>query len=237
MSAPFVLLVAAVTTGVLSGCDASPGQVGSGSGGELRQVTVVGSGEGRGAPDTLNVRASVEAVAPDVTGAMNQTSERVQAVINALVDAGVDRDDISTTNVSLQPQFANDGNTITGYRASNAFEVKIRQVDAASPALALIISSGGNSTRINNVSYTIEDDSQLVRDARARAFDDARERAEQYAELSGLKLGKVVSISESSETQAPPTPMPRAEMAAAPVPLEPGQQTVQFSVTVVWELT
>jgi uncharacterized protein YggE len=76
-----------------------------------------------------------------------------------------------------------------------------------------------------------------VKDARARAFTDAKDRAEQYAQLSGLTLGSVISISEVAGTQ-PPVPMQRdAEMAmAAPVPVEPGQQTVGFSVTVIWEL-
>ena len=77
-----------------------------------------------------------------------------------------------------------------------------------------------------------------MKDARTRAFDDAKDRAEQYAQLSGLTLGKVISISESAGHDAavpPPTPMPRAAMEA--VPLEPGQQSVGFSVTVIWELT
>jgi uncharacterized protein YggE len=169
---------------------------------------------------------------------MNQTSDRQQAVINALEGAGIDRKDISTTQVSLQPQFAGgDGTAIIGYRASNSVDVKIRKLDAASQALALIVSTGGDATRINSVNYSIQDDSQLVRDARSRAFNDARDRAEQYAQLSGLKLGKVISISESGGA-TPPTPLPStrgAEMAA--VPLEPGQQTVGFGVTVIWELT
>jgi uncharacterized protein YggE len=74
----------------------------------------------------------------------------------------------------------------------------------------------------------------LIRDARARAFEDAKTRAEQYAELSGLDLGNVISISESPGS-TPPTPMPRGEVAMA-VPLEPGRQTVGFTVTVIWEL-
>jgi uncharacterized protein len=98
--------------------------------------------------------------------------------------------------------------------------------------LALIVSTGGDATRIRSVSYSIADDSQLVKDARARAFQDAKNRADQYAQLSGLQLGKVLSISEASGSGAPPAPR---GMAAA-VPLEPGQQTVSFSVTVVWEL-
>jgi uncharacterized protein len=234
-----LVLAAAALAIVLSACDASSGPVTTDEG-EARQVTVVGAGEVQGTPDTLNVNASIEFVAPDVTGAMNQTSDRQQAVINALVDAGVDRKDINTSQVSLQPQFTGGGDnpqTIVGYRASNSIDVKIRQLDAASQALALIVSSGGDATRINNVNYSIEDDSQLVQDARARAFNDAKDRAEQYAQLSNMSLGSVISISEVTGTP-PPSPLPSmrgAEMAA--VPLEPGQQTVGFSVTVVWELT
>ena len=233
-----VLSAAGLVVAGLSGCDAT-----SSSGPSItpdantRQVTVVGSGE-QGTPDTLNANVSIEFNAPDVTSAMNQTSDRQQAVINALVNSGVDRRDISTTNVSLQPQFGGGDNpTIIGYRASNSIAVKIRKLDAASQALALIVSTGGDATRINSVNYSIEDDSQLLKDARSRAFDDAKDRAAQYAQLSGLTLGDVISISESAGTTPipPPTPMPRAAMEA--VPLEPGQQSVDFSVTVIWELT
>jgi uncharacterized protein len=116
--------------------------------------------------------------------------------------------------------------------------VKIRKLDSASQALSSIVSTGGDATRINSVNYSIDDDSQLVKDARGRAFNDAKDRAQQYAQLSGLDLGRVISITESGGA-TPPTPLPStrsgAEMAA--VPLEPGQQTVSFSVTVIWELT
>ena len=120
-----VLAAAGLVVAGLSGCDAT-----SRSGPSIiptadpdtRQVTVVGSGEVQGTPDTLNANVSIEFTAPDVTAAMNQTSDRQQAVINALVNSGIDRSDISTTNVSLQPQYggAGDNPTITGYRASNS---------------------------------------------------------------------------------------------------------------------
>lgn len=221
-----------------AGCDAAPG----GAGADLpRQVTVVGSGEVQGVPDTLTTEAGIEFIAGDVTSAMNQTSERQQAVIDALLDAGVDRKDISTTGVSLQPQYGGSesggSSSITGYRAGNTIRVKVER-DSASQVLAVIVRAGGDATRINGVSYSIEDDSQLVRDARERAFNDAKDRAEQYAHLSGLHLGRVISISEVAGGTPPPTPVgmpaPRA-MAAAP-PMEPGQQTVGFSVTATWEL-
>ena len=225
-------LLACAATGLtvaalLSGCDSAP-PVHAGA----RQVTVVGSGQVQGVPDTLTADVAIEAVAPDVTAAMNQASERQQSVIGALTTGGIPAADISTTEVSLQPQYG-DNSAITGYRASNAIRVTIRKLDSASAALTAIVNAGGNNTRINSVRYSIEDDSTLVADARARAFNDARNRAQQYAELSGLSLGKIISISETAGGSAPPPP--RA-MASA-VPLQPGQQTVSFAVTAVWELT
>ena len=227
------LAAAGVSVAALAGCDSSAGPVGQ----NPRQVTVVGSGEVQGVPDTLTADVAIEFVAPDVTTAMNQTNDRQQAVINALTGAGIDSKDISTTQVSLQPQYA-DNSVIAGYRASNAIQVKIRKLDKASPALAAIVGAGGDAARINSVSYSIEDDSKLVRDARARAFADAKDRAGQYAELSGLSLGKVISISEApfGSPPPPPVPMPRGGAMASTVPLQPGEQTVGFTVTAAWEL-
>ena len=217
----------------VSGCDSHHPAPGA----NPRQLTVVGSGHVQGVPDTLTADVGIEFTASDVTAAMNQTNDRQQAVINALVGAGMDRKDIATATVTLQPQYNNaEPASITGYRAANALRVKIHPADSASQMLSLIVSTGGDATRIGSVSYSIADDSQPVKDARARAFNDAKGRADQYAQLSGLRLGRVLSISETSGsppvTGRPPAP-PRA-MAA--VPLEPGEQTVSFSVTAVWEL-
>ncbi|WP_099251331.1 SIMPL domain-containing protein [Mycobacterium sp. shizuoka-1] len=221
---------------VLTGCDSAPaGPVGA----NPRQVTVIGDGEVQGVPDTLTADVAVEAAAADVTAAMNQANDRQNSVLNALNASGIDAKDISTTGVSLQPQYG-DNSLITGYRASNSIQIKIRKLDTASQVLANVVSAGGDATRINSVSYSIEDDSKLVTDARARAFNDAKQRAQQYAELSGLSLGKIISISEAPGGTPPPPPVPmpapRGAMASA-VPLSPGQQTVSFSVTAVWELS
>ncbi|GFG66039.1 SIMPL domain-containing protein [Mycobacterium kubicae] len=233
---PAILAIAGVSIALLSACDshsaASPGP-------NPRQVTVFGSGQVQGVPDTLTADVGIESTAGDATSAMNQTNDRQQAVINALVGAGLERKDIRTTQVTLQPQYNTPGPTgaatITGYRANNAIEVKIHPTDAASRLLGLIVSTGGDATRIASVHYSIVDDSQLVKDARARAFEDAKNRAQQYAQLSGLGLGKVLSISEAAGA-TPATGPPEQAPRASAVPLEPGQQTVSFSVTAVWEL-
>jgi hypothetical protein len=225
-------VAAAMLAAGLTGCDANTGPVAT----SPRQVTVVGSGEVRGAPDTLTADVGIEVVAPDATAAMNQSSDRQRTVIEALTTGGIDAKDISTTGVNLQPQYG-ENSVVTGYRAGNTIQVRIRDLDAAPDRLAAIVDAGGDATRINSVTFSIEDDSTLVSDARAEAFGDAKNRAQQYAELSGLSLGSVISISEAPGSGPPvAVPMPRAEAMADPVPLEPGEQTVSFSVTAVWEL-
>lgn len=234
-----IVLLIGLVVALVSACDSSPAAAPSAAG-TARQVTVVGSGEAKGTPDTVTVEAAITSVASDVSAAMNQTSERQQSVIDALVAAGLRKQDITTSGISLQPQFATDGNTISGYQATNTLTVTVREIDNASRVLSLITSTGGNATRIDSVQLSIDDDTQLMKDARAAAFEDAKNRAQQYADLSGLELGKVLSISEVPGAAPPiPVPMPRgsmADMAAAPVPIEPGQQTVSFNVTVMWEL-
>ena len=225
---PIRLVLALGLAAAASACDHRPDNP--------RQVTVVGSGHVQGVPDRLTADVGIEFTARDVTAAMDQTNNRQQAVIDALANAGVDRKDISTTDVSLQPQYDNAGGTITGYRAANSIRVTIHPAGTASRLLAVIVGTGGDATRINSVSYSIADDSQLVKDARAHAFQDAKDRAAQYAQLSGLGLGKILSVSEAAGGASPTVmPAPRGGMQAS-VPLEPGQQTVSFSVTAVWEL-
>lgn len=237
-----ILAAAAVgLIALLSGCDAKAAPaLTNNDDGAARQVTVVGSGEVLGTPDTLTIEAAMEVVSADAAGALNQTSQLQRGVIDALVDSGVDRKDINTSQVSVQPQYAgSDSSTVNGYRATNTIDIKVRELNTAPQVFGIIASRGGNATRINNVTLAIEDDSQLVREARARAFNDAKSRAEQYALLAELDLGKVISISEVPASNPPtPYPSPRgpaAEMAA--VPFEPGQQAVGFNVTVVYELT
>ncbi|KUI46393.1 hypothetical protein AU198_01930 [Mycobacterium sp. GA-1199] len=236
-----ILAAAAVGfVALLSGCDATAAPVLTNDDDNTqRQVTVVGSGEVLGAPDTLTINAGMEVVAADAAAALNQTSQLQRGVIDALVDSGIDRKDINTSEVSVQPQYGGGDNTIDGYRATNTIDIKVRALNTAPQVFGIIAGRGGNATRINNVTLAIEDDSQLVREARARAFNDAKSRAEQYALLAELDLGKVISISEVPAS-SPPTPYPTprgpaAEMAA--VPIEPGQQAVGFNVTVIYELT
>jgi uncharacterized protein YggE len=233
-----LLASAAVAVVGVAGCDAKSAPTPVPGTSAPRQVTVIGEGKVDGTPDTLRISLSIAATAPDAVSASNQTSSRANAVTDALAGQGIDRKDISTTTVTLAPQYGGSNNTtIVGYQSSNSIDVVVRKIETGPQVLGVITTTGGDNTRINSVAYSIEDDSQLVKDARSRAFEDAKNRANQYAELSGLDLGKVLSISEVGSGTPPPPPSPvRYDVAAEAVPLSPGQETVGFSVTVVWEL-
>ncbi|MFE0750218.1 SIMPL domain-containing protein [Gordonia sp. NPDC058843] len=230
------LAVIAAVAVVVSGCGSDP------AGDQPRSVTVVGTGQVTGTPDTLRADIGVEATAPDVTTALNETSAKVTDVTDAVVAAGVERKDVATQQVSVNPQYTSPspGGTseVGGYIASNTIRVTIRDISKASAVLSAAATAGGDNTRISNVSFAIDDDSDLLDQAREAAFTDARGRAEQYANLAGDSLGKVLTITESTsgqEKSAAPGTFER-DLAAAPVPVEPGQQELTFTVNVTFAL-
>ncbi|WP_040813824.1 SIMPL domain-containing protein [Nocardia concava] len=226
--------ICAATAGVallLTGC-------GSSDSGD-RTVTVTGNGKVQGTPDVLNADLGTEVSAGDVSAAVDQANAKAKAITDAMVTAGAKREDISTSDLSLQPTYGPDGRNISGYRATNSMHVKVRDLPKASGVLSAAVQAGGNDTRISSVAFGLEDNTKLLADARARAFDDAKSRAQQYADLSGLKLKTVKTISENGGGTTP-TPVPmykqNAPGAAPDISLEPGQQTVTFTVTVVWDM-
>lgn len=158
-----------------------------------------------------------------------------------MIAAGLDRKNIATQQVTLSPQYNSPlpGATsqISGYQATNTVRLTIHDLGKASSILSAAATAGGNDTRISNVGFAIDDDSALLRQARDAAFSDARSRAVQYASLAGDSLGKVQTITEQTSGSTQPTTVQRdAAVAAAPVPVEPGQQTLTFSVTVTYAL-
>lgn len=235
--AALVALAASVLVAGLAACgDDEPADPGN-----QRSVTVVGNGQVEGAPDTLRANLGVETTGDDVSTAINAANQQISAITEAVVNAGVAREKIQTQQVTLTPDYSNPvpggSSQISGYRATNSLRVDITDLTKASSVLEVAVEAGGNATRISNVSFVIDDDSELVVNAREQAFKDARDRANQYAGLSGDELGKVLTIDEtSSGQQVQVTEQQRSTIDSSAVPLEPGQQTVSFSVTVKWQL-
>ncbi|WP_405134402.1 SIMPL domain-containing protein [Nocardia sp. NBC_01388] len=200
-----------------------------------RSVTVAGTGKVQGVPDVLTADLGAQVNAADVSTAVDGVNGKAKAMTDAMVGAGIKREDVQTSELSVQPTYGPEGHTITGYQATNSVHIAVHDLPKASAILDAAVKAGGNDTRVSSVAFSLEDNTKLLADARARAFDDAKARAQQYADLAGLKLKSVKTISEGGGGNTPPT----AARDAAPAPsfsLEPGQQTVTFTVNVVWEL-
>jgi uncharacterized protein YggE len=131
------------------------------------------------------------------------------------------------------------GGGINGYDVFQSLTVKLRKLDDAGSAISDAADAGGNATRINGVSFDIEDNGDLLKQARDAAFADAKAKAEQYARLAGRTLGRVSQINEGSVGSGPimyGTAKAEAAMDSS-VPIQPGTQQLSISNTVVWELT
>jgi uncharacterized protein YggE len=214
------------------------------AGGEVstapRTVTVSADGTASGTPDTAIVQLGVQTQAAKANDALDLANENAQQLLDALKVGGVEKKDVTTTNVSLYPQYSNDGKTITGYQASNTVMVKIRDVSKTGAIMDAAAGVVGDEITLQGVSFVIDDTGALRDAARQDAVAKAKAQADQLAAAAGLKVGKVLALTEGSAA-SPPMPYPAAggaaRDAAASVPIEPGQQQLDVSVTVVYELT
>lgn len=203
-------------------------------------VTVTGTARIEGVPDTLRVDIGVNVVEDSVDVALARANEAGAALQKTLRDNGVAERDIATTQISIQPQYDYRGNTqrIIGYQVTQAVRATLRDVDTAGEVIGKAAASGGDSTIINGISFDLEDNEPLLQDARKRAVEDARAKAEEYADASGRSLGDVISISEVGLDVPQPYAMDLAmaggEADARSIPISPGTQTVRVDVTVVF---
>lgn len=204
-------------------------------------VTVQGTGVARGAPDVARTTVGVEVTRETVEDATRDADAAARAVLDALRANGVDADDIRTTQLAIRPEHRFTDHRppeLRGYTVTNLVEVTVHDVDRAGEVLSAVARAGGDATRVEQISFEVDDDEALLAEARARAFADARRRAAQYAELSDGSLGGIVSITEGP-AHAPPMPFAAgavdAEEASA-IPISRGTQEVTVHVQVVWSL-
>lgn len=224
----------------------SPGPPGPSPWSPSEAITVNGTGRITGSPDTLRATVGVEVQRPAVQEALDAANAAVDQVLTALEEAGVADDDLQTMQFSVHPQYRHrEGQPpeITGYVVTNLVEAKIRDLDNVGAVLSQAVSAGGDAARVQGIAFALEDNAALLADARAAAFADARSKAEQYAELAGVELGELLSISEVNADLPPPVAYgdtaameESARGAAAPVPVRPGSQEVAVTVTASWDL-
>lgn len=203
-------------------------------------ITVTGVGTVLGRPDTMTVTIGVNVVRPTVSEATAEATASATALFDALEAAGVAEQDIQTQNYSIWPQYRYDEGRapeLTGYQVSNTVLAKIRDVDAAGTVIDAAVAAGGDTSVVQGIGFSVEDDTERLAEARAKAFADARAKAEQLAELAGVELGAVLRM---AETLGGASPSFAAESAAADsasrTPIQPGELTSEVRVDVVFAI-
>ena len=203
------------------------------------RLDVIASGEVSAVPDIATIGAGVVTQAATAATAMSDNARRTAATVAAIRKAGVADRDIQTTAISLNPQYRyadNQPPVITGYQASSRVSVRFRDIKAAGPILDSLVAAGAN--QIDGPALSIDRPEPLLDQAREKAIAAARARAALYARAAGLRVTRIVAISEGSY-DAIPRPMQMMMARAkesADSSIEAGEQKVAISVSVTFEL-
>ncbi len=205
-----------------------------------RTVSVTGSGTVQVQPDMAVIDLGVQTDATTASEAMTQNNTQMQSVMSALQKAGIPNTDIRTTTLQLYPRYQNNNNqtqqsnTVVGYTATNTVEVTLHNLNNLGTLLDQVVAAGGNN--IQNIRFDVANQQVAMDQARQAAINDAQHKAQQLAQLTGMKLGQVVSINESSSSPIPFQARAAQAPSAAAVPVSPGTQSVDVNVQVTWEL-
>jgi uncharacterized protein len=205
------------------------------------RLDVSATGEVTRVPDLAIISAGVQTLKPTATAAIEENAARMERVRAALERAGIEDKDIQTSNLSLNPEYQYDQNRpprLTGYRASNTVNVKFRDLKRTGAILDALVAEGAN--QINGPSLTIDKPESALDEARTRAIANGRARADLYARALGMRVARLISVSESGGYAVPP-PMPMVAMMAersadASSKIDPGTQQLQVSVSMSFEL-
>ncbi|MFN8050925.1 MAG: SIMPL domain-containing protein [Acidimicrobiales bacterium] len=206
--------------------------------GSQHGIVVSGTGKVSGVPDTVSVSIGVSVKRPTAPAAINDAATSATKLIDALKAAGVAEKDVQTTNYSINQEFRypDSGPVADGFRVSNQVIAKVRAVDKVGAVIDAATAAGGSDAVVSGVSFRLDDDEAALAGARDKAFADARKKAEQFAKLSGRKLGQVVSISQT-DTTTPPVSTPLAYAAQADraaTPIQAGEVQTAVTVEVRW---
>ncbi len=251
MKKALMILVAIVALGALGlsawGCGTASAAEGTPGSvyvvGQNTGISVTGTGKVTVIPDLAILSMGVQVQAATVDEAQQQAAVAMTAVLDALKASGIAEKDITTTGYSVYPVYEYESEkipTITGYNVSNSISVKVRKVEDAGDIIDIAAAAGGDSIRINGISFTVDNPEQYNEQARELAMADALQRAEQLASLGGVELGKPAYITESgSYTPSPVYYESVGRDATTPsvaTPVTPGETIIQLSVQVIYNI-
>ncbi len=198
-------------------------------------------GEVKVAPDMAVITLGVTSEAPTAQAAMAQNRVRMAEVIAALRRGGIAERDLQTSGLTLNPQYVyveNQPPKLSGYQASNQLTVTVNDLTKVGAAIDATVTAGANT--VSGVTFGLKDPEAADNDARRRAVRALQAKAGLYAEATGLRLGRLVTLSEGGG-YSPPPPAPmyamRMEKADSSTPVQPGQLSVRIDITGLYELT
>jgi uncharacterized protein YggE len=205
------------------------------------RLDLTATGEVTRVPDVAIISAGVVSRAATASAAIQDAAGRMDRVLAALKRAGIEDRDIQTGSVSLNPEYRypdNQSPQLTGYTASNTLTIRFRDIQSSGKILDALVSQGAN--QINGPNLTIDKPDAALDEARANAVAIGRARAEAYARSLGMRLVRVVSVSENGGYAVPPPAPPPVPMMAAQsrayTKIEPGEQKLQVSLAMTFEL-
>jgi uncharacterized protein YggE len=206
-----------------------------------RYLTVTGVGTISVVPDAVRFNATVSVLGSTNAAALSSASKSSAAVRAALKAKGIAIKDIRSANISVYPEYnwtQEAGTKITGYRASQSFDVLIRKAADAGSIIEAVVTAGGDNVQLGGVIPTTINPSVATEDARAAAVANAKSKATSYAKLLGTSIGKVLFLEEqSSPVYSSPFPSAKAGAAdAAAIEIDLGEQDVTVTITVRWAL-
>jgi len=206
---------------------------------DTRYITISATGSTNVVPDAVRITATVSVIGKTSKEALATASTTSSAVRKALTANKIATKDVATQSVSVFPEYtypANGTPVLSGYRASQSFDITVRAASTAGAVVDAIVDAGGDNLQVNSASPFVLDNDKATETARASAVARAKAKASSYAKLLGVKLGKVIYLDETST----PAPFPiysaaaKAEDSATQIDL--GEQKVTVSVTVRWSI-
>lgn len=214
----------------------------------LPKNTMSMSAEGKvsAKPDLATITVGVLTNGSSAKAAQDTNTTSANKVVDFVKQQGISDADIVTSNFSVYPiyDYTNNRNTITGYTASQTLTIKVRGVDKSTATLGKILGGAvdSGSNQLQGVYFSFDDADNLRQDARKIAIEKAKQKAADLAGVSGLKLGKIISVSESSGGY--PYPMPYALDSVKSAPsggavapqIETGSQDITATMTLIFEV-
>ena len=234
INAAIVLVVSAF---VLVGCGETVNVVDNGV---SQGITVQATGVADVVPDAVQVSLSVSVVAEANDVALSQVAATAEVVRTTLEQLGIDAADIATQSASVNPEYSYteaEGQKIVGYRASQTFDVLVRDASAAGAVVDALVAAGGANLSINATYPVVNDSTAAAQAARDDAVAKARAKAEEYAKLLDVELGDLVFLTEiSAPTNITIGAKAETMDESAATVIDLGTQEVTVTVEVRWQI-